>query len=236
MDSATLRGQLSEFFGDVVESDEKLCEECASDFVFSSMILFHDQTLGVNMCRMFNISAEDLFYKWEAFKFDGSGVRSFSSLTMESADALRSQIQRGLANKSLQTKHPLPGNMCGLDAKFLGSNVGRADTIKTEGTPIQFLSRLGRSGIILRYMYQKTSERSEGISGFLLLCNSQHLFLALDDHIDEIAEIVRDHYKISELGDPASTTEVGRVYSFSNPELSLFFTTRMTLPLSEGLS
>jgi len=224
MDSATLRGQLSEFFGDVIESDEKLCEECASHFVFSSMILFHDQTLGVNMCRMFNISAEDLFYKWEAFKFDGSGVRSFSSLTMESADALRSQIQRGLATKSLQTKHPLPGNIRGLDAKFLGSNVGRTDTIKTEGTPIQFLSRLGTSVTRSdRYMYQKTSERSEGISGFLLLCNSQHLFLALDDHIDEIAELVRDHYKISELGDPASTTEVGHVYSFSDhTERSLF--------------
>lgn len=41
-------------------------------------------------------------------------------------------------------------------------------------------------------MYEKVSERSE----------------VLDDRIDEFAEIIREHYKIPELGDPAAATEV----------------------------
>lgn len=51
-----------------------------------------------------------------------------------------------------------------------------------------------------RYMYEKTSERSE----------------ALDERIDEFGALVREHFEISELGDPSSSTDedvvvVGRI-------------------------
>lgn len=32
--------------------------------------------------------------------------------------------------------------------------------------------------------------------------------LALDDRIEEMAQLVKDHYNISEFGDPSATTEV----------------------------
>lgn len=45
-----------------------------------------------------------------------------------------------------------------------------------------------------------------------ILFNALHLrlklVLVLDDRIEKFAEIVREHYKLSELGDPSTTTEV----------------------------
>ena len=34
---------------------------------------------------------------------------------------------------------------------------------------------------------------------------------ALDDKIDELAELVRDRYGLAELNDPSASTEVGRL-------------------------
>jgi len=41
-------------------------------------------------------------------------------------------------------------------------------------------------------MYEKVSERSE----------------VLDDRIEEMAQLVKDHYDIPDFGDPSATTEV----------------------------
>ena len=38
---------------------------------------------------------------------------------------------------------------------------------------------------------------------------------ALDDRIDEFGEIIREHYKTEELGDPASSTDACRFVTFS---------------------
>lgn len=62
-------------------------------------------------------------------------------------------------------------------------------------------------------MYEKISERSEGacyhslelVIGILTSCVSR---AALDDKIDGFAEIVQKHYNITDLGDPAASTEV----------------------------
>ena len=64
------------------------------------------------MCQIFNLSAEDLFYKWEASRFNSGNIRSFASLTLESAKMLRSQLQRELTstnNKSSNTKPSVTG-------------------------------------------------------------------------------------------------------------------------------
>lgn len=42
-------------------------------------------------------------------------------------------------------------------------------------------------------------------------------FVALDDRIDDFAEIVRREYKVDELGDPAAVTEVCQNSSHSIP-------------------
>ncbi|KAF8644527.1 hypothetical protein AX16_008403 [Volvariella volvacea WC 439] len=78
-----------------------------------------------------------------------------------------------------------------------------------------------------RYMYEKITERSE----------------ALDDRIDEFGELVREHYKIPELGDPTSSTDeeivvVGRIthdYDSASPTSKLTEAT-LTLESSRILS
>lgn len=64
-------------------------------------------------------------------------------------------------------------------------------------------------------MYEKLSERSEGLaaqdrSSDIILT----LHLVLDDRIDEFAEIIREHYGITDLGDPSAATEVCRPLAF----------------------
>jgi len=60
----------------------------------------------------------------------------------------------------------------------------------------------------VRYMHESIFQRSEGnIQPAVMLCLTL-LKLALDRHIDEIADIVRDHYNIAEFGDPTSVSEV----------------------------
>ena len=44
-----------------------------------------------------------------------------------------------------------------------------------------------------RYMYEKISERSE----------------VLDQLIDDFAELIKDHYDISDLADPSAVSDVG---------------------------
>lgn len=58
-------------------------------------------------------------------------------------------------------------------------------------------------------MYEKMSERSEGalLSPGSTVENAQSI-LALDDRIDEFAELVQSHYKFDDLADPAASTEV----------------------------
>jgi hypothetical protein len=60
-------------------------------------------------------------------------------------------------------------------------------------------------------MYEKLSERSDGAYSpdlGLALINGLSHYKVLDEKIDDMAEIVRLHYNLQELCDPASATEV----------------------------
>jgi DNA polymerase alpha subunit B N-terminal len=53
------------------------------------------------------------------------------------------------------------------------------------------------------------------LSAVKVIRSFMHLFVAdevsgtvLDDRIEEFAELIREHYDITELGDPASSTDV----------------------------
>lgn len=60
-----------------------------------------------------------------------------------------------------------------------------------------------------RYMYEKISDRSEGELTRPQWETFTHLACpALDDRIDEFADIVQKHYNIADLGDPGASTEV----------------------------
>jgi hypothetical protein len=65
-------------------------------------------------------------------------------------------------------------------------------------------------------MYEKISERSGGeynLSRERQLANLMPR-IALDDRIDELADLVRQHYGLAELGDPSTSTDVGHFVQF----------------------
>lgn len=62
-------------------------------------------------------------------------------------------------------------------------------------------------------MYEKISERSEGqLISYILLLSQGHsqrwISLALDQLIDDFADLIKDQYDIAELADPSSGTDV----------------------------
>ena len=71
-------------------------------------------------------------------------------------------------------------------------------------------------------MYEKISERS---GGKYYLRGDWHLpnlmpHIALDDRIDELADLIRQHYGLSDLGDPSASTDVGTLGAVSAVSLS----------------
>lgn len=71
-------------------------------------------------------------------------------------------------------------------------------------------------------MYEKISERSGGkynLWGERQLDNLMPR-IALDDRIDELADLVRQHYGLAELGDPSTSTDVSHFRTVSAVPLS----------------
>ncbi|RDB17930.1 DNA polymerase alpha subunit B [Hypsizygus marmoreus] len=202
---------IASVFGHLVGSDEKILEQCLS------------------LCQTYNLGAEDLKFKWEASNFKSSSTRSeISPFTLDSLLALREQMRCDVTrdsakkpqkrmvtttNTAMVNRSRIPANML-KNVNPAISSVGNAQ-VKSEpgyglagpstgrsavvfkGPAMDALSRKTRS---YRYMYEKISERSE----------------ALDDRIDEFGELIREHYNISELGDPSSSTDeeitvIGRI-------------------------
>ncbi|KAH9933127.1 DNA polymerase alpha, subunit B [Epithele typhae] len=222
MDSATLRSQVTERFGDSIE--DSLVDDC------------------VKLCQNHNMSGEDLFYKWEAVSFN-RGPRQFS---VQDLDDVRKTIQRDLAkragvNKMLSSR----GKLSGLQSRNFGGPptaaarggrppfgtpgpigtpvkgkmpipVARVQDgfdvarIEEKRMPVAGPSRVNFVGPAMdeksrkrrsyHYMYEKPLGRSE----------------VLDDRIDYFGEQVKEYYNIAELGDPSAVTDedvvvVGRI-------------------------
>ncbi|KZT40663.1 DNA polymerase alpha, subunit B [Sistotremastrum suecicum HHB10207 ss-3] len=213
MNAGSTRSELQANFGTAVD-DDAIMTEC------------------VEMCRIFNLKGEDLFYKWEAFSFNSGSNRRLRLLDLEGARALKAHIQRDLANKTEQARRKtlggttIGGNMfnrsgLGRPSKPMGAMQGVAKIVKTEPTESQATAALTSIPEVdikapdasmssrYRYMFQKLSTRSE----------------ALDARIEEFGEIVRESYGIEELGDPAATTDdsvviVGRIVCDADAKLN----------------
>ncbi len=65
-------------------------------------------------------------------------------------------------------------------------------------------------------MYEKISERSGGKYNLWRDWQLANLMpqIVLDDRIDELADLVRQHYGLAELGDPSTSTDVGNLVQF----------------------
>lgn len=80
--------------------------------------------VGIDLCRHFNVKAEDLFYKWESLQLGlnarGSEIRVFTDSTVAS---LRDQLQREAPKAQVGVKTQQPASKARLDG-LLSGNLG----------------------------------------------------------------------------------------------------------------
>ena len=108
-------------------------------------------SLGVSICQMYNLTAEDLKYKWEALIF--GKTKSILRFTRESAVDLKAEIQREIQAKNASSSSRSAaatafarGKLAG-SAKFAGVNsAGLTGTLKTATQPPKALSG-GTTGV-----------------------------------------------------------------------------------------
>ncbi|PPR00448.1 hypothetical protein CVT24_004509 [Panaeolus cyanescens] len=212
--------------------DSALHKDIKNVFTDSGLIL-DDKLLAecVSICQMYGLDADSLRFKVEAVNYRATTTASeISRITMETLDVVKRQIQASL-NKDSTKKAQVNSkafvtaqvNRTRLPPHFLkglGPSMGPTavqvkqehmgdlgptvtSTIATSnvvfsGPPMNSEAKRKRA---YRYMYEKISERSE----------------ALDDIIQDFADLVRAHYDIkNEFGDPSSVTDeevyvVGRI-------------------------
>ncbi|KAI0250723.1 DNA polymerase alpha subunit B [Lactifluus subvellereus] len=210
--SDELSNKLLEQFGDTPGCDNLFIEQC------------------VDLCQTFNVSPLDLYYKWESIVLapNAIGQRYVDNGTPTAIRAIiQSELTRAALAQGVKAEPglrktrgaPLVG-MLGLGSRMntrlsgvglvdtaaplrsqlpIPRSVGKAGTIKVafECLDIEEVSRDKRN---YKYMYEKISERSG----------------ALDERIDKLADLVRQHYGLAELGDPSASTDeevvvVGRI-------------------------
>ncbi|KAF8476554.1 DNA polymerase alpha subunit B [Russula ochroleuca] len=180
----------------------------------------------IEICRDFNVGPDNLYYKWESIVLapNAIGTRYVDNTTPA---AIKSVIRTELTKAALaQTVKVEPGvrkargapmDMLGLGSRMKFAGVGLVDTAPKlqSSSAIPRVGKIGTSKIVFechdiegvsqdkrnyKYMHEKISERSG----------------ALDDRIDELADLVRQHYGLAELGDPSASTDeavvvVGRI-------------------------
>ncbi|KAF8349223.1 DNA polymerase alpha/epsilon subunit B-domain-containing protein [Amanita rubescens] len=183
-----LKQGLISTFGDVVASDNDLMQQC------------------ISVCQLYNLPPEDLLWKWEAIRFKPNSLLSASenpTFNMESIAAIKGQLTRELKEGSKRKPQVRP-NQFVFPANLQRSRfTSRSHVVKTEPSDVHLsgsaavdfrgprTDEASKKRRAYRYMYEKITERSE----------------VLDDRIDELAELVRDHYAMADLGDPSASTD-----------------------------
>ncbi|KAJ7644276.1 DNA polymerase alpha/epsilon subunit B-domain-containing protein [Roridomyces roridus] len=169
----------------------------------------------VNLCKNYNVSAEDFRFKIEALKFGQTGV---THLTLDTLATLKTILQRERAAQSASRAQPR--SSLAINFNFNRRNApprpaATAPHVKPEPTDGGLQLKPGPSTVVLRgpssseearkkrayrYMHEKLSARGN----------------ALDERIDEFAERIREHYDIADISDPSGSTSeevtvVGRI-------------------------
>ncbi|KAI0770357.1 DNA polymerase alpha, subunit B [Fomes fomentarius] len=208
-----IRADLGRKFGD--DLDESLLSEC------------------VKLCQNHNISGENLFYRWEAVKFNrGPSSGQFSS---DDVQELRKAIQRDVAKANVGKKFAR-GNLSGLQSRNFGSTPvksgARPAANGAMGTPVKPMVR-PQDGFDLSRVEEKVApvagpsrvtfigpstgeeERKKRAYRYMYEKISERSEV-LDDRIDHFGELIKAYYDFEELGDPSAVTEeevvvVGRI-------------------------
>ncbi|KAN0125481.1 DNA polymerase alpha/epsilon subunit B domain containing protein [Lactarius tabidus] len=205
-----LSKELHDRFGDTQGSDEHFIEQCTE------------------ICETYNISPDNLYYTWESLVLAPNAVGS-RLITLETPSALKTVIQSKLKRAAdirefkvepgLRKARGPPASMLGLGSRMMKyTGVGLVETTPTTQPQLagpRFIGKVGTSQVMFEchdmegssqdrrnynYMYEKISERS-GV---------------LDERIDAFADLVSQHYGLSDLGDPSASSDeavvvVGRI-------------------------
>jgi len=125
--------------GQLVGDDKNVIRECEFiPFLYAKYLL---PTIGLAMCRNFNIAPEDLRWKLEAANFSSTATHSeISSVTLDTIITLKAQMQRELTQKRAVPKSTtVPANtsrlrrnivMPGMNSAHVASISGGRDVAK----------------------------------------------------------------------------------------------------------
>ncbi|KAI0057842.1 DNA polymerase alpha subunit B [Artomyces pyxidatus] len=214
MATSNMRQELKSAFETTPGCDDAFIDRCAE------------------LCNTYNVTPSNLYYKWESIVLDPKAVGN-RIITPDTPAAIKSIIQAELARAALsqrvkaepsskKARGGAPVGMLGIGGR-MNQRYGGVGLIQTPkpgaSSALQSKNAIGRrsgtSKVVFqsleideasqdkrsyKYMYEKISERSE----------------VLDERIDEFADLVRKHYDVSELSDPAASTDddvvvVGRI-------------------------
>ncbi|KAH9989680.1 DNA polymerase alpha subunit B [Russula compacta] len=180
----------------------------------------------VDLCQTFDYTPDDIYYKWESIILTRNtmGKRYIDNDTPATIKTfIQSELAKTLAQgvkveSGLRKPKNAPAAMLGLGPRMNRPGVGLVDTALTRQSSFAMSRSVGKMGTSkitfechdiedlslskrnYKYMFEKISERSE----------------ALDERIDELAGLVRQHYGLADLGDPFASTDeevivVGRI-------------------------
>jgi DNA polymerase alpha subunit B len=133
----SIRKEIRAFFKSSVASDEKLIEESTClDWVEFPI----ERSLPViSICQIYNLSPENLFYKWEAINFNASATHSaIPSFSMDSVTALKAQLQRELAKESgKKAQRAIPVGNAAVVKRRIPANMARVMNTAAKAGVIQ---------------------------------------------------------------------------------------------------
>ncbi|KAG2096514.1 DNA polymerase alpha/epsilon subunit B-domain-containing protein [Suillus discolor] len=215
---SSLRSDICEWLGatDSEEDSESLINEC------------------ISICQMYNLTAKDLQYKWEALSY--GKAQTILRFTRESASDVKAQIQREMQakNASSVSKSAATGFVRGKfanSAKFVGVNAkGLAGPLKAAAQPPKALFG-GMASVPVKLEQDfdgpiASSSRVTFVGQKEARQNRAYRYMyetlgersdTLDAQLDGFGELVLKHYRdIHQLGHPGVFSEescvvVGRI-------------------------
>ena len=162
MNSNDYRQELINLFGDALAKEDQLVDECGSSSMLADRSLTHFE--GINMCQMFNVSPNDLFYKWEAYNYSNARV-ALSEFNLDSALALKAQMQRSVAVHASARLTAPHKSILSLNRR-IGSSTARTES-EAQGPAIEFPSssefggRMGNKSPTVKVRFERCDVPSQ---------------------------------------------------------------------------
>jgi hypothetical protein len=157
--TTVLSEELWKQFGSTPGCDDFFIEQCASVRLFGGLYKLMQPSIGIEICRDFNVGPDNLYYKWESIVLapNAIGTRYVDNTTPA---AIKSVIRTELTKAALaQTVKVEPGvrkargapmDMLGLGSRMKFAGVGLVDTAPKlqSSSAIPRVGKIGTSKIV----------------------------------------------------------------------------------------